>query len=265
MKRLESGPIGGHREIPNTSRKIRQKEMSIALDLEFLSLVDGATERDFLTPKIAMETSLDEYHKRIATRNIFSLRNNPPRLSVSNRSFQEGRPISMTLQGKDDDSGDKLLFELIKSSVDGATLSQSSSGKSATFKLPPLDPGNYEFIAKLSDNGLPSKFVEEPFKITVTKKPAPPKKQDPPPPIPPHKHAGQTAVKFVATPVDGIQRVYIRDMITEEKFELAEGESFKLDDKEWKVHKITKDSVEIEVDGKRLKFQVGARLDEPVM
>ena len=112
---------------------------------------------------------------------------------------------------------------------------------------------------------MPSKSDEIEFTLTINKKPPEKPKiaRKDPEPDPPYKHAGQTAVKFVATPTDGIRRVYIRDMITDQRFELAEGESFDLDDKKWTVMSISNEMVEIEVDGETMKFKVGARLTQP--
>lgn len=250
-----------------SGKKKRTGKLKIKLDLEMISLSDGEAKRDFLTPKQKVASTADEYYARIANRNFFGLENQAPKFKGSKSFTKKDNESIKLLVSASDEEKNKMTFELVESSVEGAVF-DSSSGTSGYIKCPKLDPGSYTFLIRVTDNGLPAKSDEREIKLTVTKyvKPAPrvvTKTEDPPPP-PPHKHAGQTALKFVATPVDGIQRVYIRDMLTDQRYDLAEGESFELDEKEWTVITISPDFVEIDVDGKIQKYRVGTRLDEPL-
>lgn len=248
------------------AKKTRTGLLKLKLDLELICMADSVPERDFLTSKQKVACTYDQYYTRIAHRNFFGLENQAPKFKGS-KSFRkkDNESIKLLVSANDPEKHD-LTIELIDSTVEGAVF-DTSSKTSGYIKCPKLDPGTYTFLVRVTDNGLPAKSDEQEIKLTVTKyvKPKPPKvveREDPPPP-PPFKHAGQTAVKFVATPVDGIQRVYIRDMLTDRRYDLAEGESFELDDKEWTVISISPKAVEIEVDGKTRKYRVGTRLDEP--
>ena len=242
----------------------RLSSLGLQLDLELVSVSSADKDRNFLTSIQKPDFPVEEYRNQIANRNIFGLKNNAPKFNrISRLSYTEDSSISFPLRISDDDKTDKWNFELLEQSVAEATV--TNRGKQGQFRCPKLVPGQYKFKAKVSDNGLPSKSDEIEFTLTINKKPkpAPPVAREEPKPDPPYMHAGQTAVKFVATPTDGIRRVYIRDMITDQRFELAEGESFDLDDKKWTVMSISNEMVEIEVDGETMKFKVGARLTQP--
>ena len=249
------------------SKRKRTTSLALQLDLELVTLPGALADRDFLNSNPKPDFPVEEFRNDIAQRNIFGLKNNPPKFkSISSRylSVTEGTDVRFTIGITDEDSNDQWKYELLEKSVADAEITPRK--KSATFRCSKLTPGEYKFKAKVSDSGLPSKSDEVEFTLVVNKKipPPPTVAKKTPEPDPPYKHAGQTAVKFVATSADGVQKVYIRDMLTDQRFELAEGDSFQLDDKKWTVMSITNEMVEIEVDGETMKFKVGARLTQPL-
>jgi hypothetical protein len=108
----------------------------------------------------------------------------------------------------------------------------------------------------------------QPRKIDPPKPPPDPPKPPPDPPKPPIDHL-QFAVVDAITEINGKREVWLWVRTTDEKFFLAEGDSFKVGQTPGKVLKIPDlDQVEIAVDGKKLVIPRGGNLrdgkDTPV-
>jgi len=249
------------------NKKTRTSSLGLQLDLELVSLLSADKDRKFLTSNQKPDFDVEKFRTQIANRNIFGLKNNAPSFKkISSRylAVTEGNDVRFTISVDDKDKNDEWTYELLEKSVPEAELTPRK--KSAQFRCPKLIPGQYKFKAKVSDNGLPSKSDVIEFTLTVNKKPPTPKRtvRVEPEPDPPFPHAGNTTIQGIVRDSDGVLSVWIVDLLTDQRFDLTEGESFQLDDKKWTVITIEKEVIEIEVDGEIMKFKDGGSLDEPV-
>lgn len=254
---------------PRRKNDVLTGEHSVTMKVEVLSLADADEGRDFLALTRKPEKEIASYEDKILTRNIFGPANNPPSLSVSRKSYETGEDISFTLSGRDPDKTDTLTYELVDAGgVEGIEIEQKGDAR-ATFKCPAQEEvGEYEVTVAVKDSGYPSKSVEEKFKIVI-KEPKvvkdEPKEVKPPKPV--FVNATKTKIKRIdlrRERVGGpaVFRVKLDAMTLGKKFQLAEGESFELDDKTWLVKKIEIHKLTLEVDGKQLEFRQGDMLSE---
>ena len=245
-------------------KRTRTGELTAAIDIQVLSLPDGI-ERDRFLPKfrdpgITMETAM----KTIVRRDVFGAANNMPSLKVNKSfSYTSNKPVSVRLTASDADEEDVLSMELVETDVTDAKLEiDDKDGGKGKLIIPGQPAGKYKFLVRVVDDGLPVKSTEEEFQITFEdpKKPTPPAPT--PPPEPPIEMAIETRITGNLKNADGSWSVLIKSRMDGQSYRLSNGESFNLDDRDWKVVDITRDDATFMVDGQDVKVRRGEAFSE---
>ena len=191
--------ISGLKITPVTKNDTPTGEHRLLLNIDVLSLADADEKRDFLVTKDDSQTKLADYEDPILKRNIFGLANNPPTLSLRNKSFEVGEDFSFTVTGGRDPDKDDLTYELVDNGgFEGLEL--DTSGRSPKLVGIAKDLGEYTVLMKVTDSGYPQKSAEDDFKITVEEPKVvekEEKKEDPPPP--PFVNATKTKIKRISS------------------------------------------------------------------
>ncbi len=240
--------------------RTRTGELKTQIQIEVLVLKDGV-ERDqiatvYRDAGIPIETAMET----IVRRDVFGAANNAPALKINkSSSYTSGKPVSINVTASDADEEDVLSMELIESAVEGAELKPDAKGSKGRLTFPGQTAGKYDFVIRVTDNGLPTKSTEQKVQITFKdpKKPAPPKPQ--PKPV---KMALETRITGNLKNADGSWCVLIKSRMDGQSYRLTKGESFKLDKREWEVTDITRDSATFSVDGQEVKLDRGVAFSE---
>jgi hypothetical protein len=241
-------------------KKTRTGELSTLIQIEVLALADGV-KLDQLPASIAdagisLEAALDT----IARRDVFGAANNSPALKINKgSSYPSGKSVSINVTASDADEEDVLVMELVESEVEGAELKPDARGKKGKLSLPGQPAGKYQFVIRVTDNGLPAKSTQEKVQITFKdpRKPAPPRPK--PPPV---KMAVETRITGNLKNADGSWCVLINSRMDGESYRLKEGESFELDGRDWEVTSISRKSATFEVDGQEVSLDRGVAFSE---
>ena len=245
-------------------KRVRSGKLSVIITVEAVSMVDADEEREFTENYRELALTAEQYQEALLRRNVFGPANNTPTVAARpSPSNYSGTDVTVTVTGDDADKNDLLTFELIESSVEGAKLVQNDDqSRRASLEIPGQTAGKYTFKLGVSDNGFPSKTNEA--ELTVTFKDrvvaAPPK---PAPPKEKYSFAKFTSIKGIVKGVDGIWRVWIKVLPTGERYQLKAGESFELDDKQWKVNEVESGRTVLQVDNQLLTFFNTDFLDSP--
>ena len=243
--------------------RTRTGKLSAVIAIEVLSLPDGI-RRDKFQPRardagITMETAM----KTIVRRDVFGAANNSPSLKINkSSSYTSGRPISLRLTASDADEEDVLAIELIESDVVDAKLELDEEGDKGKLNIPAQRAGKYKFLLRVVDDGLPEKSTEEEIEITVRdpRKPKPPAPK--PPPKPPVEMAIETRITGNLKNADGSWSVLIKSRMDGKSYRLSNGESFDLDNRQWKVVDITSNDASFIVEGQNVKVKRGEAFSE---
>ncbi|MDB4766362.1 hypothetical protein OAG71_01605 [bacterium] len=244
-------------------KRTRSKELKATIDIEVLSLPDGIRRSQFQPtfrdPGITMETAM----KTIVKRDMFDAANNLPSLKVNkSNSYTSYKNVSVRLTAVDVDEEDVLAMELIESEVDDAKLVIEEGGAKAKLNIPGQKAGKYKFLVRVVDDGLPVKSTDKEIQITFEDptKPTPPTPERPPPP--PIKMAIETRITGNLKNADGTWSVLIKSRMDGKSYRLSSGESFNLDDRDWKVVDITSGDATFLVDGQDVKVRRGEAFSE---
>lgn len=241
-------------------KRIRTGKLSATIQIEVLALT-GAIERDQLATAyrdagIEIEKAMDT----IVRRDVFGAANNSPTVKIKkNPSYTSGESVSISVTGNDADEEDVLLMELIKSEVEEAELKPDAKGSKGKLTIPGQPAGKYEFVVRITDNGLPAKSTEEKVQITFKDPKKPPAKKPKPPPV---KMALETRITGNLKNADGSWCVLIKSRMDGQSYRLAQGESFELDGRDWEVTDISRKSATFSVDGEEVKLDRGVAFSE---
>ena len=239
---------------PRSSPPVRNGKITANMTFEFLSLRAAKSRDSFEEFRKNLVNSEKDYDE-ILRRNIFGPANSEPVITNSNKTHTEGRPFSTSITAKDANNKDQLKFELVKTSVDGAVLTQARpSDRRAKFQMPDVPPGEYKFEVKVSDDGFPPKSSINDFTVTVNEKRVDTKKsvvkEKPPEPEPEVDYIQLVRVTGITSDRNGTRRVWVSVGKTGERPRLAVGEAFKIDEKEYVVVSIDDDKATFEGDGR---------------
>ncbi len=223
--------------------------ISISLDSTAISL-KGADSNQKPTGKSSgrLAMSADEYKKSILSRNPFSPPNNPPSLAFTNddeaafAKVYRGSLFERTLKPSDYENHNVTL-EIVDQAPEGLRL----NGK--TLSWTPKENGEYTFVIRATDSGLPHASKEEKIVLTVVD---PPKPEEPTPPPPKFDVATQAFVSALLSGRAGPE-AWIRSRTEGKTVALLEGSDFEIGSVKAKVVGINlnEDLVELESDGVR--------------
>jgi len=262
IKALNIKPIT---EKARGGKQVRTGELGISMTIEIASLTTADDNPDFAKNLRELYRPAEEYRKNILFRDIFGPPNNTPSVSARpSSSYTSMMRASVNVTGKDADERNKLKFEVVESEIEGVKLVPSSNGRTAKLNVPGQKAGEYKFRLRVVDDGNPPKEnfadVKVRFKDKVVKVE---KKEDPPPPKPYWPHAQQAKITSIVRSTSGEWEVWIKVPTLGDFHQLVEGESFKLDKKQWTVKSIAPHSAVLQVDGKLLTFKELTTFDKP--
>jgi hypothetical protein len=127
-------------------------------------------------PRLSLATQ-KQYAEIILGRNLFGPANQPPRLAdLGRQRGYTNRPIEFQVRAADADPLDRVEYRLVES-ADSAARFDPTTGR---FSWTPRKPGDYQFLVRAMDDGLPIKTDQRTIVVSVTDPPPP----DPPPPPP---------------------------------------------------------------------------------
>ncbi len=227
-------------------------QLNISLECEVLSLAIAKEKQE--PPKAASNRivkSLEEYKRTILDRNLFSAKNQPPKLDAKHTvEAKVGSPLDYTVQAKELDPNQTVSYELRgdKGEIPKGLLIDKNSGK-MTFRSNEIR--EYKVVVQASDNGIPSKSSEQLVTIKVT--------PSPPVPLPPVEFniASQAEVTALIVGRSGPE-AWIRSKTESKTYVLHKGDQLKLGGVTGTVKEVGANYVELETDGR--KWLVG--LDE---
>ncbi len=218
--------------------------MTVKLTIEILS-IDSA-RKDQPIPELKdfkmMAHSADEYVKLIADRNLFAPANRPPKWSASaTASTIQGTPLDFELAAKDPDEGQKVNYELLDSTAEGA---QIRDGRLA---WTPKEIGEYKVTVRATDTGIPRTSSTQEVVIKVVTAPPP---VAPPTPEPKFDLATQTRVTALLNGRNGPE-AWFTSRIEGKKISVQVGDDLDLAGISGKITAIGSNFVEVETDGRR--------------
>ncbi len=237
--------------------------LKLRMTVEAIRMADADSERDFEDQlKLGPARSLDDYLAKIAHRNVFGPPNQPPEIQrVSTQRANTGQKTTVAIRTTEKDNDDLLTYELVESSIPDARLTHNDpQEKNAVLDVPGTTPGSYEFLVRVTDNGCPAKSDEAKIVVNVSD-PEPPAVETVAEPKP--QNARHTYVSALITREDRPQ-IWVQCMTLGKTFKLFEGDTFELDDRQWKLIKINPPHFVFEVDGEKLIITKDKSLAEPV-
>lgn len=242
------------------NKRTRTGKLAATIEIEVLSLIDGIKREQlepvWRDPGITKEMALEA----IVRRDIFGAANNSPTLKVNkSSSYTSGKSVSINVSASDADKEDVLSMELVESEIEEAQLHSEAGSSKGKLIIPGQSAGRYKFVIRVTDDGLPEKSTDQEIEITFKdpKKPAPPKPE--PPPV---KMALETRITGNLKNTDGSWSVLIKSRMDGQSYRLSKGESFTLDDRNWKVTDITHRSATFFVDGQEVTVDRGIAFSE---
>ena len=233
---------------PKSKNKLtRNGKITVKITFEVLSLKTGLNRDSFAEFRTHLADSNKDYTD-ILRRDIFGPKNSEPVVTAGRKTHMTGKEFSTLITATDANKNDMLTFELVESSVEGATLTQTKPGeKRARFKMPDVKPGTYEFGIKAIDDGYPPKSSIKELVVTVNA-PKPKKEEEVKTSKPPPEEVDYiqlVKVTGITSDRNGTRHVWVSlGPPTGEFLQLTEGETFevgKKDKKKYKVEKIYDD------------------------
>ena len=263
LHRINTLKITAINETSSGDKKIRTGGLSIIAQIEVLSLKSAKGNADFIEKFRAENLAASQlaqtnnsYRDFVVHRDIFGPPNNEPTIEVrTSASYTSETDVRASVNAKDADEDDELTYELVESSVEGATLEPTKPGaRAGRLFVPGQKAGTYKFKVKVADNGFPAKETIQDVSIRFKDREVVAKKKEKKP-DPPFINAAQTKITGIVKERTGDWRVFITVRTTEDRHNLKVGESFELDDKQWVVDSITSEEAVMKVENKLLTFK----------
>jgi hypothetical protein len=215
--------------------------VDLTLDAQALALQGAGAKQERSTASSGrLARSVEEYKRAILDRNPFSPPNQPP--SIAERKFEipRGSRWSQALTASDAEAHE-VSFELVSTE-----LPEGMDFRRGSFSWTPTENGEFEVVVKASDNGWPSKSIEEKLTFKVIDPPAPEVKA----PEPTFDVATQAFVSALLSGRSGPE-AWIRSRTEGKTLQLVEGSDLEIGSIKAKVVSINlnEDFIEFESDG----------------
>jgi hypothetical protein len=158
--------------------------------------------------------------------------------------YAPDKPIEVILEGTDSDAKDILEFAIVEG-LEGAKIEkQSETDRNPRLLIPPQLVGSYPFVISVRDGREESvdKPVEKSFELQVVRK---------------FSHLNETRITGILRDKSGTWFVNVRVRTTGQRFSLAEGESFEVEKKTFKVEKVETNQVTFQVGDQQITRTLG--------
>jgi hypothetical protein len=236
------------------------KYLDIAMSIETLSL-ETATHVDELSPfrsgRLA-QGSKEEYLKVILGRNLSGPANREPWFtSLEDRDVYTDETVSFKIGAEDPDTLDRLKYRCEADDLPGAEFNPEDG----SFRWYAEEPGEYQVVFHVSDDGYPSLTRSETVRIRVTDPPPPEPEEPAATPLPSFDKARFAYVTAI-TEDAGRRQAWISLRLDGKILKLYEGEEFNVGEVAVMVRRIDDRSVDLEAPilDKQIRVQLGQNL-----
>tara|TARA_R110002049_G_scaffold72490_2_gene187173 strand:+ start:199816 stop:200997 length:1182 start_codon:yes stop_codon:yes gene_type:complete len=228
--------------------------MQLTMNIDAIAL--NAAPADAAPPESnswRVEPDAIAYVEPIMNRNLFEPPNKAPRYDgKSTLEAVVGKSTPAPLTFKDDD-GDRLRYELAEDAPEYVSLDE----RSGTLRIDSDEKREFEILVRAIDDGYPKRTTEQKLTVRVVDPPPPP---TPEPPKPKFDDATQTILTGL---VQGRERQAWLQVRTHGKtLKLRVGDKFEIGSVKGTVVGMTSDSVDLEIEGRRLTLKQNGNLGE---
>lgn len=239
------------KRIPDTRR------MDISMTVDAISIGTAPETKDLEEKTLDRlpHGDLTAYWSIILGRNFSGLPNNTPRLELAEETkAYTNEPVVFVARAQDNDDLDSLRFFLEEgSSPDGAEFDPETG----EFRWTPTEPGEYEMVVGVMDDGWPSKSISQKIKLNVTDRP-PEEPEEPMEEPKPSFELARFAYVTATTAANGRWQAWINLRTEGKTLLLSEGDEFQVGQVTVRVERVTQDLVELAADVLERRFQVSA-------
>lgn len=221
------------------------RNLQISFDTQVLVLANTEPENKLdPTRKSAWAIAHGPEHvAKIVERNMMSRANIRPNMaSVSDQTVTVGKTLEVRLQAEDPNEFDELKFTLVDP-LPGAKVDP----RSGRLEWRPQAVGEYKLLARVDDDGIPSKSAMREIRIRVLDPPPPPPKPEPPAPEPPKPTVDEAMFTYATgqVRVNGKPQVWLKVRTSGQTLKLGEGDAIKVGSVDGIVSKINDRSFEL--------------------
>jgi hypothetical protein len=179
--------------------------------------------------------------------------NQKPTINIANLepSYAPDRTIEILLEGRDRDTNDLLVFELLEGPEGARLVENPDKPRETTLVIPGLDVGQYEAVVSLSDGREEDgeKPIEQTLKFKVERK---------------FSHLQETRITSILRETSGEWVVNVRVRTLGQRHSLKEGESFRIEGQQWTVESITPDEAIFRVGNQLKTFKTNTPFATPI-
>ncbi len=240
-----------HRIKQMTLRPIREGELALAMEIEAVAVAGVARSKPLpksMSQRLAF-ASLEQYMRRILTRNPYGPPNQPPRFAGSDTDrIYLGQTATVRFSA-DDPEKKPVRFHLL-SELPGEVEFDESSG---TLRWRPTEKGEFDVKVAAEDTGLPPQRVERTIKLVVQD---PPPKEPPPPGFDVARFTFLTAVVMV----NGRPEAWLYNRPEGRMLKLHTGDTLEVGSFRGKVGRIEAESMEIHTGQQIVRIGLGSHL-----
>jgi hypothetical protein len=230
------------------------RQLDLSMAIEALSL-PTATHTDGLSEFESGRLDygdLERYFEVILARNLSGPPNRDPEFpSIGDQRVNTNSTVSFALRARDPDELDRLSYSMEADEVPGAELHPQSG----EFRWRPEEPGEYQVVFTVTDDGFPPRSQSHSIRISVS---------DPPPEEPrepvvekPSFDMAQFVYVTAITEVSGRRQAWINVRTEGRLLKLFEGEAFDVGQVPVTVKRIDPKSIELEAAVLEKLFRVG--------
>jgi hypothetical protein len=147
------------------------KHLDVSVYIEAIALRSAPAERELDTTPAHHLTkgTKSDYLATILERNLSGMQNSPPELSLPDSATAYlNESFEMKISGRDADRLDRVKYALDGDELFGAEVDEESG----RFRWRPEEPGEYQFVVMVTDDGIPARTTRETLEINVTERPA---------------------------------------------------------------------------------------------
>jgi hypothetical protein len=240
----------------------RRMDVSMSIDAVAINTAPETKDLEEKTLERLPHGDLAAYLDIILGRNVSGPPNQPPRLEVADEEDgYANEPFVFVARAQDSDDWDSLRYFI---EHDGGLYDAEIDEQSGEFRWTPKEPGEYEVVIGVADDGWPSKSVSQSVKLNVTERP-----QEAEAPMEKPKPSFALA-RFVfvtaTTSANGHWQAWISLRTEGRTMLLSEGDEFEVGEVTVRITRITQDEVEMEAEALERRFLVtaGQNLSEGV-
>lgn len=233
-----------HRVMKISVTPSRTGDLTLKMDVDGISLKSAPkTNEPSKQTSWKVNPEIAEYRDAVLNRNFFSPPNEPPKFGGSNQvDVVVGKETRTEIKFSDPE-GHQVNYTLVGNSPDFIEL----DSRTGSLKVNPTETGKHELLVRATDNGFPSRSVEQPLILVIS---------DPPPPLEPEKpkpefdDSKQTVLTGLVQGRDDWM-AWMNIRTRGETLKLRVGDGFEIGSLKGTVIEVTQRFAVLEIDGRR--------------